>query len=52
VGTTDSTEGTLVSIGYEGRTVGDLVAQLLAQDVRILVDVRLAPLGHALQFAQ
>jgi uncharacterized protein (DUF488 family) len=38
--------GTLVSIGYEGKTVGDLVAQLLQQDVRVLVDVRLTPLSR------
>jgi len=31
--------GTVVNIGYEGKTVGDLVAQLLQQDVRVLVDV-------------
>lgn len=46
VGTIDSVEGILVSIGYEGRTVGDLVAQLLAQKVRVLVDVRLTPLSR------
>lgn len=39
-------EGTLVSIGYEGRTVGDLVAQLLEQYVRVLVDVRLTPMSR------
>ncbi len=39
-------DGTLVSIGYEGKTVGDLVAQLLGQDVRVLVDVRLTPLSR------
>jgi uncharacterized protein (DUF488 family) len=38
--------GTLVSIGYEGKTVDDLVAQLLEQDVRVLVDVRLNPLSR------
>jgi uncharacterized protein (DUF488 family) len=38
--------GTLVSIGYEGKTVGDLVAQLLGQDVQVLVDVRLTPLSR------
>lgn len=32
--------GTLVSIGYEGKTIDDLVAQLLAQDVRVLVGLR------------
>lgn len=44
--TTDAGESTLVSIGYEGRTVGDLIVQLLAQDVRVLVDVRLNPLSR------
>ena len=39
-------EGTLVSVGYEGKTVGDLVAQLLQQDVHVLVDVRLTPLSR------
>ncbi|OBJ34103.1 DUF488 family protein [Mycolicibacter heraklionensis] len=38
--------GTLVSIGYEGKTMGDLVAQLLEQDVHVLVDVRLTPLSR------
>jgi uncharacterized protein (DUF488 family) len=42
----DSSKGTLVSIGYEGRTAGDLVAQLLGRDVRVLVDVRLTPLSR------
>lgn len=42
----DAAEGTLVSIGYEGRTVGDLVAQLLEQDVQVLVDVHLTPLSR------
>lgn len=46
MGTTYSGEGTLVSIGYEGRTVDDLIVQLLAQDVRVLVDVRLTPLSR------
>ena len=38
-GTTNSAEDTLISIGYEDNTVHGLVAQLLEQDVRILVDV-------------
>lgn len=38
--------GTIVSIGYEGKTVEDLVVQLLEQDVRVLVDVRLTPLSR------
>lgn len=39
-------EGTLVSVGYEGRSVDDLIAQLVEQDVRVLVDVRLTPLSR------
>ncbi|MDT7758984.1 MAG: hypothetical protein QOH27_4882 [Mycobacterium sp.] len=46
MGTNDSAEGTLLSIGYEGRTVGDLVAKLVEQHVRVLVDVRLSPLSR------
>ncbi|WP_156685619.1 DUF488 domain-containing protein [Mycobacterium sp. Marseille-P9652] len=42
----EAAQGTVVSIGYEGRTVGDLVAQLLNQRVRVLVDVRLTPLSR------
>lgn len=38
--------GTVVSIGYEGKTLSDLVALLLGQDVRMLVDVRLTPLSR------
>ncbi|OZC87752.1 DUF488 domain-containing protein [Rhodococcus sp. 05-340-1] len=38
--------GTLVSIGYEGKTVSDLVNQLLGQNVTVLVDVRLTPLSR------
>lgn len=38
--------GTLVSIGYERKTVNDLVAQLINQGVRVLVDVRLTPLSR------
>lgn len=41
-----SSTGTLVSIGYEGKSVDDLVAQLLEQGVRVLVDVRLTPLSR------
>jgi uncharacterized protein (DUF488 family) len=48
MGTSDATAATwtLISIGYEGKTVGDLVKQLLDQDVRVLVDVRLTPLSR------
>lgn len=38
----DAAEARVVSIGYEGKTV----AQLLAQDVKVLVDVRLTPLSR------
>ncbi len=47
MGTADTTAhvaatGTLVSIGYEGgKSVDDLVVQLLEQGVCVLVDVRL-----------
>lgn len=41
-----SPPGTLVSIGYEGKSVDELVAMLLAQHVRVLVDVRLTPLSR------
>lgn len=33
----------LVSIGYEGRSAEDLVSELCAQGVDVLVDVRLTP---------
>jgi uncharacterized protein (DUF488 family) len=48
MGASDTTAatGTLISIGYEGKTVGDLVTQLLDQGVRVLVDVRLTPLSR------
>lgn len=36
----------LVSIGYEGRTVDELVRELINQDVDVLVDVRLTPLSR------
>lgn len=38
--------GTLVSVGYEGKSVDDLVTQLLEQGVRVLVDVRLTPVSR------
>jgi uncharacterized protein (DUF488 family) len=37
---------TLISLGYEGRSVGELVDVLLRQSVAILVDVRLTPLSR------
>jgi uncharacterized protein (DUF488 family) len=36
----------LVSLGYEGRSVSELVDELLLQSVSILVDVRLTPLSR------
>jgi uncharacterized protein (DUF488 family) len=36
----------LVSLGYEGRSVDELVAGLLRQSVTVLVDVRLTPLSR------
>ncbi len=36
----------LVSIGYEGRTVDELVRQLIDNEVDVLVDVRLTPLSR------
>lgn len=36
----------LVSLGYEGRSVTDLIESLRAQSVRVLVDVRLTPLSR------
>jgi len=43
---TGHSRGTLVSIGYEGRTVDELIIQLHEQGVRVLVDVRLTPLSR------
>lgn len=39
-------EGTLVSIGYEGKSIDDLVCLLLRERVWALVDVRLTPLSR------
>jgi uncharacterized protein (DUF488 family) len=36
----------LVSVGYEGRSVDELVSELIANHVDILVDVRLTPLSR------
>ncbi|MFW0786181.1 DUF488 domain-containing protein [Gordonia sp. CPCC 206044] len=43
---TEHTRGTLVSVGYEGRSASDLITQLVAADVQVLVDVRLTPLSR------
>ena len=36
----------LVSVGYEGREVDDLVSHLLRESVDVLVDVRLTPISR------
>jgi uncharacterized protein (DUF488 family) len=36
----------LVSVGYEGRTVDDLVEVMVAQSVQVVADVRLTPLSR------
>jgi uncharacterized protein (DUF488 family) len=36
----------LVSLGYEGRTVDELISNLLREEVTVLVDVRLTPLSR------
>lgn len=36
----------LISVGYEGRTVDDLVQDLRRESVKVLVDVRLTPLSR------
>ncbi|MGV0787577.1 DUF488 domain-containing protein [Mycolicibacterium sp. XJ2] len=41
-----TTAGMLISIGYEGKSAADLIIQLLQQQVRVLVDVRLTPLSR------
>lgn len=37
---------TLISLGYEGRSVTELLAVLFEQSVSVLVDVRLTPLSR------
>jgi hypothetical protein len=36
----------LVSLGYEGRSIDDLVSSLLGQGVQVLVDVRMTPISR------
>ena len=40
------TPSQLVSLGYEGRSVDELVASLLQQGVQVLVDVRMTPISR------
>lgn len=42
----------LVSIGYEGRDVDDLIRSLHAQNVQVLVDVRLTPISRKRGFSK
>lgn len=42
----------LVSIGYEGRDIHDLVHTLKAQNVQVLVDVRLTPISRKRGFSK
>ena len=36
----------IVSVGYEGRTLGELLSRLVAEKVQTLVDVRLTPISR------
>lgn len=40
------TSAQLVTIGYEGRSADEIVAELCAADVSVLIDVRLTPLSR------
>lgn len=42
----------LVSIGYEGRDVDDLIRSLKLQNVQVLVDVRLTPISRKRGFSK
>ena len=37
---------TVMTIGYQDRTIDDVVAMLRSADVKVLVDVRLTPLSR------
>lgn len=43
---------TIVSIGYERRTVGELISLLRDNDVDVLVDVRLTPISRKQGFSK
>lgn len=43
---TAMTSAQLVTVGYEGRSVDEIVAELCAADVSVLIDVRLTPLSR------
>ncbi|WP_252446038.1 DUF488 domain-containing protein [Pseudonocardia humida] len=42
----DERSPALLTVGYEGRSVDDVVAGLVAQEVSLLIDVRLTPLSR------
>jgi uncharacterized protein (DUF488 family) len=42
----------LVSLGYEGRGIDELVSQLVGESVTVLVDVRLTPLSRKPGFSK
>lgn len=43
---TSTLASSLVSVGYEGRSIDELVDRLQAENVQVLVDVRLTPLSR------
>lgn len=47
-----STTTTIISIGYEQRSVDDLIAALQHHDVSVLVDVRLNPISRKKGFSK
>ena len=51
-GVTTKRRPTIVSIGYERRTLAELIALLRAHDVDVLVDVRLNPISRRQGFSK
>lgn len=47
-----SLTGSVISVGYEGRTLDDLIAVLIQNAVDVLVDVRLTPLSRKKGFSK
>lgn len=43
---TSMSTSSLLSVGYEGRDVEELIAELTSSDVSVLIDVRLTPLSR------
>ncbi len=50
--TLEETTGSIVSIGYEGRTIDEFVRDLKATDVSVLFDVRLTPISRKPGFSK